>query len=61
MNNKNIEVGVSVDTTEVREATYLIKKLKHELIEVNKQFDKLKKLGLTKREMKKIFKKWRNS
>lgn len=58
INKENIEVGFNVDTTELKQAVDLTRKLKFELIEVNKQFEKLKKLGLTKREMKKIFKKW---
>lgn len=55
---ENIEVGVNVDTTEIKQALDLIKKLKFEMIEVNKQLEKIKKLGLSKRQMKKIFKKW---
>ena len=61
INKENIEVGFNVDTTELKQAVDLTRKLKFELIEVNKQFEKLKKLGLTKREMKKIFKNWRNN
>lgn len=55
---ENIEVGVNVDTTELKQALDLMKKLKFEMIEVNKQLEKIKKLGLSKRQMKKIFKKW---
>lgn len=57
-NKGNIEVGVNVDTNELKQAVDLARKLKFELIEVNKQLNKISKLGLTKREMKKIFKKW---
>ena len=56
-NKGNIEVGVNVDTTELKETINLVRKLKFEVIEVNKQF---KKLGLPKREVKKFIKNWRN-
>lgn len=58
INKENISVGVNVDTTELKQALDLMKKLKFEMIEVNKQLEKIKKLGLSKRQMKKIFKKW---
>lgn len=61
INKENISVGVNVDTTELKQALDLMKKLKFEMIEVNKQLEKIKKLGLSKRQMKKIFKKWRNN
>ena len=57
INKENISVGVNVDTTELKQALDLMKKLKFEMIEVNKQLEKIKKLGLSKRQMKKIFKK----
>ena len=54
---ENIKVGVNVDTTELKTAIDLTRKLKFELIEVNKQ---IKKLGLTKRAARKFIKNWRN-
>lgn len=61
--NKKKQID-NIDPTKLRAIMNeidLIRKLKFELIEVEKQLNKIKKLGFSKREMKKIFKKWSKS
>ena len=58
MKNNNIKVGIDVDTTELKQTLDLTRKLKYELSEVNKQLKNISKLGATKRQLKKLFKKW---
>lgn len=57
MRGQNIKIGVNVDTIELQRTLELSKKLKHELIEVNKQLKNIYKLGVSKRTLKKILKK----
>ena len=59
MQNKNLKLGVEVDKTELKEALDLAKKLKFELREVEKQLKKISKLGVSKRQLKQIFKNWK--
>ena len=58
MKKHNIELGIEVDTLELQRTLDLTRKLKFELCEVNKQLKNIYKLGVTKRDLKKIFKKW---
>lgn len=58
MKNHNIKIGIDVDTIELQKTIDLTRKLKYELNEVNKRLKSIYKLGITKRDLKKIFKKW---
>ena len=54
----NIKIGVDVDKRELERTLELAKKLKYELIEINKQLKTIYKLGITKRQFKKVIKEW---
>lgn len=56
MKRSNLEFGINVDTTELKNTLDLTRKLKYELIEVNKQLKNIYKLGVSKRNFKKILK-----
>ena len=56
MKKNNFDVGINVDKTDLHRTLDLVRKLKHELIEVEKQMNKIYKLGISKRNFRKILK-----
>ena len=56
MKKNNIEVGINVDKTDLIRTIDLIRKLKYELSEVNKQLKNIHKLGVSKRDLRKWLK-----
>ncbi len=54
----NIKFGVDIDKRELERTLELAKKLKYELIEINKQLKIIYKLGITKRQLKQVIKEW---
>ncbi len=56
--DNNIKISVRADTSDLLRILELSKKLKFELIEINKQLKNINKLGITKRQLKKFIKEW---